>query len=100
MWVEIKGTTRPDDATLSKCRKLAQLTKQRVFLFAGNIGDQLSWAWADDGVLLAKGQPDRKFPNEEWIKAIQAARSARCEHGESPEQQQCAQPRRWGRSGR
>jgi hypothetical protein len=31
-WIEIKGTTRPDDATLNKCQKLAQLTKQDVTL--------------------------------------------------------------------
>lgn len=93
--MEIKGTTQPDKATLTKCRLLAIHTQQPVILYAGNIGNQLIWEWDADGKLLVDGKESRGLkieifstsaPEGGWTKAYQKARSARWEYGESPEQ--------------
>jgi hypothetical protein len=104
-WFEIKGNRRPDEGTLTKCRKLAQHTKQIVVLYAGNIGDHLTWEWDSDGTLVIDGK-ENHWPfastfsksarkgqeHAAWKEALQQARSARWEHGESPEQRQQPSP--------
>ena len=95
-WLEVKGST-PTNEEKEKCRLLAEGTGHVVFLVEGAPGCTKTWKWQRDGSLACDGQGNTEDPEFSLFRifsggespvlacnAIDAALSARFEHGETP----------------
>lgn len=92
-WIEIKPVM-PTEQECAKCAALCEATRLEVFLFSGVPGDEViqAWQWSETEVRVIHEQwegslfqdtQSKGYANAKYVLmfAINAARSARFEHG-------------------